>query len=100
MIYITQLIFIKKGKEAVFNEFEALAIPIISDYNGKLIYRLRPTQDNYITSEEELPYEIHFVSFDSEQDFVNFSNDERRKSFLHLKNDAIKSSFLVKGVKL
>ena len=54
MIYFTQLIFLKEGKEAVFNEFEALAIPIISEYNGRMIYRIRPTDDSFISSEGEL----------------------------------------------
>ena len=44
MIYITQLIYIKQGQEEVFDEFESIAIPIISKYNGKLLFRIRPTE--------------------------------------------------------
>ena len=33
MIYITQLIYIKKGQEKVFHEFEEIAIPTILKYN-------------------------------------------------------------------
>ena len=29
MIYLTQLIFVKKGKEAIFHEFENFAIPLM-----------------------------------------------------------------------
>ena len=29
MIYLTQLIFVKKGKEEVFHEFENFAIPLM-----------------------------------------------------------------------
>lgn len=100
MIYLTMMIFVKKGKEKIFHQFEALALPILKDYFGKLIYRIRPTKETYISAEEELPYEIHFISFNSEQDFVNFTKDKRRKEFLHLKKDSIKSIFLVKGTKL
>ncbi|MBW1298023.1 hypothetical protein [Aquimarina litoralis] len=100
MIYLTMLIFVKQGKESIFHEFEDLAIPLLQEYNGKLIYRIRPTKDVYISYEEELPYEIHFLSFESEEDFVSFANDKRRKDFLHLKEASIQSSFLVKGKKL
>jgi len=94
------LIFVKEGKEAIFHEFEDLAIPLLEMYNGKLIYRIRPTADNYISYKEELPYEIHFLSFKTEQDFINFGKDERRKAFLHLKEASIQSTFLVKGEKV
>lgn len=97
MIYFTQLIFLKEGKEAVFNEFEALAIPIISEYNGCMLYRIRPTDDSFITTEGEKPYEIHFLSFDSDEDFLQFAQDKRRQDFLHLKEESIRSTLLVKG---
>ncbi|WP_308990649.1 hypothetical protein QLS71_004120 [Mariniflexile litorale] len=94
------MIFVKEGKEAVFHQFEDLAIPILNDYRGKLIYRIRPTKETYISFEEELPYEIHFISFESEKDFIDFSKDARRTAFLHLKKDAIKYTFLVKGTEV
>jgi hypothetical protein len=34
MIYITQLIYIIPGQEAVFEQFEQVAIPLIAKYNG------------------------------------------------------------------
>jgi hypothetical protein len=42
MIYLTQLIFVKEGKENVFHEFEDFAIPLMEKYNGRIIHRLRP----------------------------------------------------------
>jgi hypothetical protein len=48
MIYITQLIFVKEGKEEIFLEFENYAIPLMEKYNGKIIYRLRPSKENFI----------------------------------------------------
>ncbi len=100
MLYFTMLIFVKEGQEKVFQEFENLAIPLLKEHNGKIIYRIRPTKDNYISYEDELPYEIHFLSFNTEQDFKNFRKDERRKAFLHLKEASIKSTLLVKGEKI
>ena len=100
MIFITQLIYIKEGQESVFDQFESIAIPSIPKYNGKLLFRLRPTDEAYIESNFEKPYEIHLVEFDSENDFSNYMYDEERKKFLHLKEQSIKSAILIKGSKL
>jgi hypothetical protein len=69
MIYITQLIYIKEGSEHIFHQFEDVAIPIISNYNGKLLLRIRPTPENIVHVQTEPPYEIHLISFATEQDF-------------------------------
>lgn len=96
MIYITQLIYIHEGKEAVLDQFEAVAIPLIYKYNGILIFRCRPAEDAFIEGKDK-PYEIHLVSFPEEDDFEAFKKDEERKLFLHLKEEAIQSVLLIKG---
>ena len=100
MIYITQLIYLKHGKEDVFHEFENFAIPLMERYNGKIIYRIRPTQENFVDLKNEPPYEIHFMSFESENDLKEFMSDDSRLQFIHLKNESIESIFLVKGKKM
>ena len=100
MIYVTQLIYIKEGQESVFQQFEAIAIPLIVKYNGQLLLRVRPTDSSFIEHHIDKPYEIHLVVFDSEQDFENFKQDEERKTFLHLKEQSIKTSILIQGTKL
>jgi len=100
MIYITQLIYVIEGQEDVFNKFEEMAIPTILKYNGRLMLRIRPEQKTIIESSIEIPYEIHLVEFDTEQDFENFKKDEGRKNFLHLKEQSIKSSILIQGEQL
>ncbi len=100
MIYITQLIYIIKGQESIFNQFEDVAIPLISKYNGRLLFRVRPDENSFIEHHIDKPYEIHLVEFDTEQDFKNFAHDEERKKFLHLKEQSIKASVMVQGVKL
>ncbi|SRR5260221_1276178 len=100
MIFITQLIYIKEGQETVFHQFEDIAIPIISKYNGRLLLRIRPTENSFIEYGIDKPYEVHIVEFDSEQDFENFKQDEQRKIFLHLKEQSIKTSILIQGTKL
>ncbi len=100
MIYLTQLIYIQEGQEKLFHEFEEVAIPIISKYNGRLLLRIRPQEESYIVNNIDKPYEMHFVEFNTEQDFTNFMYDEERKKFLHLKEQSIKSSVLIRGTKI
>jgi len=100
MIFITQLVYIRQGQENVFHQFEDIAIPAILRYNGRLLFRIRPTESTFIEHNIEKPYEIHLVEFDTEQDIENFQNDEERKKFLHLKDQSIKSVLLIKGTKL
>jgi len=95
--FITQLIYLKPGAEETFDAFEALAIPIIAEYNGKLLMRLRPTRQSYIELNSEAPYEIHLCEFESEDDFRLFMKDERRNEFLHLKEASIRSAVMIKG---
>ena len=100
MIFITQLIYIKDGQEDTFHQFEDIAIPAISKYNGKLLIRVRPDSQSMIEDNAGRPYEIHLVEFDTEQDFKNFTQDEDRKKFLHLKDQSVESVLLIKGTKL
>jgi len=100
MIFLTQLIYIKEGQEEVFHQFEDIAIPAIPKYNGRLLLRVRPEEDSIIENNIDKPYEIHLVEFDTEQDFKNFSADEDRKKFLHLKEQSVREVWLIKGVKL
>ncbi len=100
MIYITQLIYIKDGEEETFHQFEDHAIPIIKNYKGELLLRVRPDKESYIEKSIEAPYEIHIITFESDDDFQNFMHDEERKKYLHLKEKSIKASLLVKGEQL
>lgn len=100
MLYITQLIYIKPGQEAVFQQFEDIAIPIISKYNGRLLLRIRPDENSFIEHHINKPYEVHLVEFGSEQDFKHFMQDEERKKFLHLKEQSIESVWLMRGEKI
>lgn len=100
MIYITQLIYLEDGQEETFQEFENIAIPIISAYSGKLLVRIRPKDDSFIELAMDKPYEIHLVEFNNQNDFENFMKDEGRKKFLHLKEKSIRASVLILGSRL
>lgn len=100
MLYFTQLVYLQPGQEEIFDQFEAIALPLIDKYNGRLLLRVRPAADAYLASSIDQPYEIHLVEFNTNDDFVNFSKDEVRKKFLHLKEQAIKSAWLIRGERI
>jgi hypothetical protein len=100
MMYIPQLVYILDGREKIFNEFETIVIPIISNYNGRLMTRIRPTDDSIIDCNIEKPYEIHLVEFNSHEDFEDYQKDKVRTKFLHLKKKSIKSTMLIEGTEL
>jgi hypothetical protein len=64
------------------------------------LLRLRPSDGEIVEKNIPAPYEVHLVSFRSDSDFENFMNDKDRKRFLHLKEDSIQSSMLIKGMQL
>ena len=97
MLYLTQFVYLNEGQERTFHAFEDVAIPLISKYRGELLLRVRPNPESIISAVVEVPYEIHVVRFESEDDFQRFSADEERQRVLHLKNASVRSSLLVKG---
>ncbi|WP_212006662.1 DUF1330 domain-containing protein [Chitinophaga sp. HK235] len=100
MIYLTQLIYIHPGKEETFHQFEDLALGLLEKYHGKLLLRLRPSQEQLIAGEQEMPYEIHLVSFATEKDFDAFKQDKEREHFLHLKDASVSKILLIQGAAL
>jgi len=100
MIFFTQLVYVKKGKEDTFEEFESVAIPLIQKHNGRLLLCLRPSSSSIVETLIEHPYEMHFGEFETEEDFENFLNDDERQKILKLKEESIEYSFVVKGEKL
>ena len=100
MIYLTQLIYIKEGWEDKFFEFEDHVLPLLWKYNGQLLLRLRPTSSTFVDNSIEPPFEIHLVAFETEQGLAGYQQDEVRKSYLHLKEQSVKSVVLIKGSKV
>ncbi|WP_109832370.1 DUF1330 domain-containing protein [Reichenbachiella versicolor] len=100
MLYITQLIYIKDNCEEAFLEFESKAIPLLQEYGGKVIQRIRPTADSFIEGEELRPYEIHIVSMESKDRLKEFANDPRRQDFIHLKDESVSEILMFMGEKV
>jgi len=100
MIYYTQFIFVKPGGEEAFHSFEDNVLPLLKEHNGELIYRVRPDKECFIESTRELPYEIHFVAFNSRADFESYKNDPERLAFIGVKNNSVEKVMLIEGVEI
>ena len=97
MIYITQLVFVHSGMEEQFLQFEDHVLPMMAEYSGKMLHRVRPKPDQFIDSEGEQPYEIHILTFDSTDQLFAFLTDPRRQDLLAMKTGAIRSSLTILG---
>jgi hypothetical protein len=100
MIYLTQLVYVHPGKEDIFQQFEAVAIPLIAKHEGELVLRIRPNPESVVAAAVEVPYEIHVVRFADERTFEAFARDPERQRFLHLKNESVRTSLLIQGAAL
>lgn len=97
MIVLTQLVYVRPGREATFDEFEAVALPLVAKHGGSVMLRLRPGAEAVIEAGIEVPYEVHVVSFPDDAAFARFAADEERQRFLRLKEESVRSALLVKG---
>ncbi len=97
MIYLTQLIYLRPGGEALFDKFEDVVLPLLAQYNGQLLFRLRPEEASFVEINFERPYEIHIVSFKSQQDYAQFAQDPVRQACLHWKDQSVEKVVLMEG---
>ena len=97
MIYLTQLVYVQQGEEQAFREFEDVVLPLLANYGGELLLRLRPTAESVLTASIEVPYELHFLRFESEEGLDRYGRDEARKRVLELKERSLRATLLVKG---
>jgi hypothetical protein len=97
MIYVTQLIYVHEGHEAAFEQFEAIVLPRLAMYSGELVLRLRPDAGSKIGGTAELPYEVHLVRFETDEDLARYAQDEERMRWIELKDRSVRSSLVIKG---
>ncbi|MBA4166514.1 MAG: DUF1330 domain-containing protein [Chitinophagaceae bacterium] len=97
MIYITQLIYHKKGKKKVFERFEKSVLPLILRHGGQLLFRFAPASGSIRSASIEKPDEIQLIRFESEEQFRAYVEDEDRKVLLALKQESVRTQILIKG---
>jgi hypothetical protein len=98
MLYFTQIIFIKGGRQDQFNLFESHVLPLLKKYNGTLVYRVRPDDNSVIeTTFSNNPYELHVITFPVRTDFEGYRDDPERLQYLSLKEESIEKALLIEG---
>src|SRR5688572_24203679 len=97
MVYLTQLVYVRPGEEETFLQFEDVVLPLIAKYEGELLLRLRPTADSVVEAAIEVPYELHFLRFASEERLAQYGSDPERQRVLDLKDRSLLASLVVQG---
>jgi uncharacterized protein (DUF1330 family) len=97
MLYYTQIIFVKEGKQEVFHAFEDQVLPLLSRHAGELLFRIRPDKAGVLVSSGGHPYEIHVVAFRSRTDFESYRDDPERLQYMSMKNESIEKALLIEG---
>ena len=95
MVIVTQLIYVHPGREADFHAFEDEVLPLLDEYGGELLLRLRPAAASKIAGSLEAPYEVHLVRFATTASLEGYANDGRRLAALHLKDGSVRETFSV-----
>ena len=97
MIYITQLIYHRKGKKKVFESFEKAVQPIVHRHGGELLFRFAPPSRSIRSASIEKPDEIQLIRFESEEQFRAYVADKDRIDLLTLKQESVRTQILIKG---
>jgi len=95
--FITIILFVKEGEEKTFEEYESKVLPLLKNYNGELIYRIRPEKGSYASVTEECPHEIHLISFNTKKDYEKYMASKERNNFLPLGEKALRKAVLIEG---
>lgn len=94
MVVVTQLIYLVEGREEAFHAFEDTVLPLLARHGGELLLRLRPDRAAWIAGSLEAPYEVHVVRFGCTEDLEGYSADDDRRRVLHLKESAVRDTFV------
>lgn len=97
MIYITQLIYVKKGKKKIFESFEKGVLPLLQRHGGQLLFRFAPSSRSLRSATIEKPDEIQLIRFESEEQFREYVEDRDRINLLALKQDSVRTQILIRG---
>ena len=94
-ILVVQLVWVHRGQEAAFDAYEAVAIPLLPEYGGTLLARMKPTAEQCREAGVDGPSEVHVMRFASREAMARFSADPRRVALLPNKEAAVRSSLLL-----
>jgi antibiotic biosynthesis monooxygenase (ABM) superfamily enzyme len=89
-------LYLHAGREAEFAKFETAAAEIMGRYGGTIERRIGVAPG----SGENLPYEVHILSFPDERSFQGYRTDPDLESLRDLRALAIRETVLWLGTEL
>ncbi|KAA3612611.1 MAG: hypothetical protein DWQ05_18335 [Calditrichaeota bacterium] len=93
-IYVTALIYIKEGKQALFEEYRSKARSILERHNARIEKIIKPTM--LAKGNIKLPNEIHFAEFDSKASMDAVNNDVDYKKIIdELRNPSVEKLIVI-----
>ena len=89
-------LYLHPGREAEFAQFEAAAAEIMQRYGGTMEGRIGVAP----SSAENLPYEVHILSFPDERAFQRYRTDPDLEALRELRALAIRDTVVWFGTEL
>jgi antibiotic biosynthesis monooxygenase (ABM) superfamily enzyme len=89
-------LYLHPGREAEFGQFEAAAAEIMQRYGGTIERRIGIAP----SGGENLPYEVHVLSFHEERSFQGYRTDPDLEALRDLRALAIRETVLWFGTEL
>ena len=86
--------YVKAGREEAFQQFEQKAAAIMRDYGGRIDKAIRPEPAGGI---DDVPYEVHLVSFPSDDQFANYRRDRRTQELAFERDNCVRHTRLILG---
>ncbi len=73
MIHVVALLRARAGDLAALRDYEALVLPMIAEYGGRLVSAFRPEADDNV----QVPDEVHILQFPSRDELRAYREDSR-----------------------
>ncbi len=90
LIVVVELM-IREGKFAEFQEFEALALRLMSEFGGKLLYAFEPEDTDHDA-------EVHVLEFPDKLSFEKYRNDPRTRDVATDRDRVIENTRILRGL--
>jgi uncharacterized protein (DUF1330 family) len=97
MVHFTQLIYVKPGSEETFHAYEDRVLPLLERHGGRLLFRARFARGAVLHTEMGSPYELHLVSFPSDEHVQAYLDDPERRQHLELKASCVESVYSLRS---
>jgi antibiotic biosynthesis monooxygenase (ABM) superfamily enzyme len=86
-------LFIHAGHEAEFEQFETAAAAIMRRYGGRIERRIACARQ----AAQDLPHEVHIVTFPDEQSFSHYRSDPDLHALVDLRARSIRGTTVWAG---